>query len=156
MERFIAMKKTLAILICFALTLFGSNMVYSQHYKPAGFNSWKPNFLLPNYRNAFGLDSVTRYDFTVTMRDGVDMDCLKFVPQATPPDGGWPTVIMVHGYGDNKETLAGFCKAQAQYGYYTFTYSVRGQGHSGGLSNLISIITGQSPSNSPSGILASE
>ena len=132
------MKKTLAILICFALTLFGSNMVYSQHYKPAGFSSWKPNFLLPNYRNAFGLDSVTRYDFTVTMRDGVDMDCLKFVPQATPPDGGWPTVIMVHGYGDNKETLAGFCKAQAQYGYYTFTYSVRGQGHSGGLSNLIS------------------
>jgi predicted acyl esterase len=50
---------------------------------------------------------------------------------------------MVHGYGDNKETLAGFCHDQAQYGYYTSTFSVRGQGNSGGLSNLISITEAQ-------------
>jgi len=97
--------------------------------------------LLPSYRkDASLLDSVVRYDFTVTMRDGVIIDCLKFVPLTPAPAGGWPTVIMVHGYGDNKETLAGFCKAQAQYGYYTMTFSVRGQGNSGGLSNLISTV----------------
>jgi predicted acyl esterase len=96
---------------------------------------------LPPYRgDASMLDSVTRYDFTLTMRDGVIIDCLKFVPVTPPPAGGWPTVIMVHGYGDNKETLAGFCKAQAEYGYYTMTFSVRGQGSSGGLSNLISTV----------------
>ncbi len=134
------MRKSLVYLAGLLFMLIFAGSAFSQHYKPAGFNSYIPKFLLPNYRNAAGLDSVTRYDFTVTMRDGVDMDCLKFVPQATPPDGGWPTVIMVHGYGDNKETLAGFCKAQAQYGYYTMSYSVRGQGHSGGLSNLISNI----------------
>jgi predicted acyl esterase len=133
------MKKLFAILLCLSLILLGSNTVYSQHYKPAGLNSWTPKFLLPNYRDA-ALDSVVRYDFTVSMLDGIDMDCLKYVPVAMPPEGGWPTVIMVHGYGDNKETLAGFCKAQAEYGYYTMTYSVRGQGHSGGLSNLISNI----------------
>jgi predicted acyl esterase len=72
------------------------------------------------------------------MRDGVIIDCLKFRPFMAAPVGGWPTVIMVHGYGDNKETLANFCKAQAEYGYYTMTFSVRGQGNSGGLSNLIS------------------
>ena len=133
------MKKISVILLCFVLMLVGSNIVYSQHYKPAGLNSWVPKFLLPNYRDA-PLDSVMRYDFTVAMRDGEEMDCLKYIPAAPAPAGGWPTVIMVHGYGDNKETLAGFCKAQAQYGYYTMTYSVRGQGHSGGLSNLISNI----------------
>lgn len=93
--------------------------------------------LLPPYMTA-GLDSVTRYDFIITMRDGVVLDCLKYIPVGTAPLGGWPTVMMCHGYGDSKETLAGFCKAQAQYGYYTMTYSMRGQGHSGGLSNLIS------------------
>lgn len=96
--------------------------------------------LLPRYDGTQGLDSVRRYDFTVTMSDGVIIDALKFIPSGlTPPAGGWPTVIMVHGYGDNKETLAGFCHDQAQYGYYTASYSVRGQGKSGGLSNLISI-----------------
>jgi predicted acyl esterase len=132
------MKKLFVIVIC-ALTLIGTNIVYSQHYKPSGLNSWTPKFLLPNYRDA-ALDSVVRYDFTVAMRDGEEMDCLKYIPAAPAPAGGWPTVIMVHGYGDNKETLAGFCKAQAEYGYYTMTYSVRGQGYSGGLSNLISNI----------------
>jgi len=98
----------------------------------------KYNFqLLPQYRDA--LFEVIRTDFTITMRDGVTIDALKFVPNVPAPNGGWPTVIMVHGYGDSKETLAGFCRAQAEYGYYTMTFSMRGQGNSGGLSNLISI-----------------
>ncbi|RPI18094.1 MAG: T9SS C-terminal target domain-containing protein [Ignavibacteriae bacterium] len=81
---------------------------------------------------------VTRTDFTITLRDGVILDAVKFIPQATIPAGGWPTVIMHHGYGSDKEYLAGFCSAQAAYGYYTMSFSVRGQGLSGGLSNLIS------------------
>lgn len=106
--------------------------------------------LLPKYDNNggftntdAGLDSVTRVDFTIVLRDGTILDALKFIPVGTPPAGGWPTVIFVHGYGDNKETLAGFAKAQAQYGYYTTTFSMRGQGHSTGLSNLISNIEAQ-------------
>ena len=94
--------------------------------------------LLPRFDNSAGLDSVIRYNFTVTLRDGVILDCLKYIPVGQAPAGGWPTVIMVHGYGDNKETLAHFCHDQAQYGYYTTTFSVRGQGLSTGLSNLIS------------------
>jgi predicted acyl esterase len=93
--------------------------------------------LLPRYDNRT-LMPATRVDFTVTLRDGVVLDALKFIPTGTPPEGGWPVVIFVHGYGDNKETLAGFAEAQAQYGYYTTTFSMRGQGHSTGLSNLIS------------------
>ncbi|MCI0448522.1 MAG: T9SS type A sorting domain-containing protein [Chlorobi bacterium] len=95
--------------------------------------------MLPPYGDN-PVDSVARTNFRITMRDGVIIDCLKWVPLNSAPSGGWPTVIMVHGYGDNKETLSEFCRLQAQYGYYTMTFSVRGQGLSGGLSNLISTI----------------
>jgi predicted acyl esterase len=125
----------MAVLLLFLFS--GNSLTHAQNLKrPANFDKWNLP-LLPPYGD-FAADTVLRFDFTVTMRDGVIMDCIKFVPNAPIPDGGWPTVIMVHGYGDNKETLAGFCKAQAAYGYYTMTYSVRGQGNSGGLSNLIS------------------
>lgn len=98
--------------------------------------------LLPKYSNSDALP-VTRVDFTVTLRDGTILDAVKFLPQGTPPAGGWPTVVFVHGYGDNKETLAGFAAAQAEYGYYTTTFSMRGQGNSTGLSNLISTTEAQ-------------
>jgi predicted acyl esterase len=95
--------------------------------------------LLPKYDSS-PLDTVKRTDFKVTTSDGTVLDALKFVPAREAPKGGWPTVIFVHGYGDNKETLAGFAKAQAEYGYYTAAFSMRGQGNSTGLSNLISSI----------------
>jgi len=84
------------------------------------------------------LYTVTRTDFFITLNDNVLIDGVKFVPQTAPPPNGWPTVIMVHGYGDRKEALVGFCQAQAEFGYYTMSFSMRGQGNSGGVSNLIS------------------
>jgi predicted acyl esterase len=133
------MKQTI---LCISMLLFLFSYVddlFAQHLsKPKNLNSWKPAHLLPQQ-----LDNpiaVVRTDFTVTMRDGVIIDCLKYVPEGQAPAGGWPTVIMHHGYGDHKETLAEFCRAQAEYGYYTMTFSVRGQGLSGGLSNLISTL----------------
>ncbi len=124
-----------AVLLLFLFSV--TSVTHAQRLKrPASFDTWNLP-LLPSYSDN-PIDSVIRTDFTVTMRDGVIMDCIKFVPNGVAPVGGWPTVMMVHGYGDNKETLAGFCRAQAEYGYYTMTYSIRGQGNSGGLSNLIS------------------
>ena len=91
-----------------------------------------------------GPDSVIRYDFTVSMPDGTQIDALKYIPFGVSiPSGGFPTVIMVHDFGSNKETVSGFCHDQATYGYYTAAYSVRGQGNSGGLSNLISTTEAQ-------------
>lgn len=133
--------KQLMLLFSMLLFLFPYAEVSSQHKtlsKPHNLNSWKPTHLLP-----MQLDNpipVVRTDFTVTMRDGVIIDCLKYIPAGAPPAGGWPTVIMHHGYGDHKETLAEFCRLQAEYGYYTMTFSVRGQGLSGGYSNLISTL----------------
>ncbi|KXK06085.1 MAG: Cytochrome c554 [Chlorobi bacterium OLB4] len=84
--------------------------------------------------------NVIQQDFTVAMSDGALIDCSRFYldePNIFLPDG-YPIVIMVHGYGDRKETLAHFASAQAQYFYVVYTFSVRGQGNSGGQSNLIS------------------
>lgn len=136
-------QKLITVFVISLLFLFiYSSALFAQHKtisKPEGFNSWKPAYLLPKVSDGPGADSVVRTDFTITMRDGVIIDALKFIPvRQIPPAGGYLTVIMVHGYGDNKNTLATFCHDQATYGYYTMTFSVRGQGNSGGLSNLIS------------------
>src|SRR4030095_220975 len=103
---------SLFILFCFAQDSM------SQYKR--GRDNYEYLKLLPRYNNA-PLIAVTRVDFTVTLRDGTILDALKFIPQGAPPVGGWPTVIFVHGYGDNKETLAGFAQAQAEFGYYTAT-----------------------------------
>src|SRR5258706_9669424 len=132
--------KFLNIFLSSYFIIFLNSGIISSHPK---FSDSYNFSLLPDYTNSSALDSVTRYDFTVILRDGTILDALKFIPFGQPPAGGWPTVIMVHGYGDNKETLAKFCHDQAQYGYYTTTFSVRGQGHSTGLSNLISTTEAQ-------------
>lgn len=84
--------------------------------------------------------SITQTNYFLTLRDGVQLDCSKFYPQVSNPylPNGYPVVVMCHGYGDRKETLQNFAIAQAQYGYVVYTFSMRGQGNSGGLSNLIS------------------
>jgi hypothetical protein len=67
------------------------------HKRPGSLDSYNMTLLPPYRKDASLLDSVLRHDFTVTMRDGVIIDCLKFMPITLPPAGGWPTVMMVHG-----------------------------------------------------------
>jgi predicted acyl esterase len=130
-----------AILLLIILFLFNFSVsAQNKIHRHGPLNSY--NFhLLPRVIHGDNmLDSVVRTDFTIVMNDGTIIDALKFVPVTPAPSGGWPTVMMVHGYGDSKETLAHFCKAQAEYGYYTMSFSFRGQGNSTGLSNLISSV----------------
>src|SRR5438876_767841 len=108
-------------IIFFAFALLSAQSIQAQRVTHNHPHLEDYNFkILPSYDNS--LYDVTRYDFTVILRDGVRIDALKYIPNAPVPQGGWPTVIMVHGYGDSKETLAGFCRAQAEYGYYTATF----------------------------------
>ncbi len=87
--------------------------------------------------------NVIQQNFNITLRDNVILDCSKFYPDIPSSGNGYPGVIMCHGYGDRKETLAGFAHDQASYGYSVYTFSMRGQGNSGGLSNLISTTEAQ-------------
>jgi predicted acyl esterase len=85
--------------------------------------------------------TVSKNDFKITLRDNVQLDCSRFYPTERNLNwqNGFPCVIMCHGYGDRKETLEQFANSQASYGYVVYTYSMRGQGNSTGLSNLISM-----------------
>ena len=87
-----------------------------------------------------GKPIVKRYDFHIITRDNVFLDCTKFVPTAPKPKDGWPVMLYCHGYGDSKESELSTASDQAQFGYITFAYSMRGQGFSKGLSNLISTV----------------
>jgi predicted acyl esterase len=74
------------------------------------------------------------------MKDSVLIDCTKFIPEEKRPAKGWPVIMFCHGFSESKETEVPDAMDQAQFGYYTFVYTMRGQGHSGGLSNLISTV----------------
>ena len=77
--------------------------------------------------------------FFINLEDGTKLDCTKFYPDANPPPGGWPALIYCHGFGHSKLEDSKYAEEFAKRGYYTLVYSMRGQGLSTGLSNLISI-----------------
>jgi predicted acyl esterase len=130
--------------VCITLVLLSTGVIAQQRTVPKPPKLDRYEFkLLPPVAPLLETDYIViKEDFTLTLRDGAIMDCSKFYP--SEPNiylpNGYPVVLMVHGYGDRKETLEHFATAQAQYNYVTYTYSVRGQGNSGGLSNLMSIV----------------
>ena len=77
-------------------------------------------------------------DFTLTMADGTIIDCTQFTAEGTPPASGWPAMIFCHGYGGSKDEMLSDAEDLSTNGYFTVCYSMRGQGESTGLSNLIS------------------
>jgi predicted acyl esterase len=80
---------------------------------------------------------VTRADFKLTLKDGVILDCTKYIPNDTAA-GGLPAVIFLHGFGGSKNDVIQFAENLSKKGYYSFAFSMRGQGKSTGYSNLIS------------------
>ena len=70
----------------------------------------------------------------IYMSDGVALDTRIVKPLGFPPSGGFPGIILIHGYGGNKDPLQAVQVLIATYGYASLAYSVRGQGNSEGLS----------------------
>jgi len=75
-------------------------------------------------------------DVTIHMSDGVDLEGTIIRPLRFPPSGGFPSIILVHGFGGNKDDMRTIGLSMAAYGYASLAYSVRGQGNSGGLSTI--------------------
>jgi predicted acyl esterase len=73
-----------------------------------------------------------------TMDDGVAIAWTLYVPDGTAPADGWPTVIVLHGLGGTKETIAAVAEAFAGAGYAALAYDARGHGASGGNVELAS------------------
>ena len=134
------MKKiNLLILITVFLTLFSLETSKAQN---KGRVDYKPIIVRKSAMPMAGTYTVLTSAFNVTLRDGVILDCSRFYPNKTDPNfpKGYPVVIMTHGFGGSKDENTTYANDQASYGYVVYTYSMRGQGNSGGLSNLISTV----------------
>jgi len=76
------------------------------------------------------------------MSDGVQIAATYYVPDGTPPAGGWPAVMLLHGLGETRDDASnavGISMNQVAetylvtQGYAALTFDARGHGQSGGL-----------------------
>jgi predicted acyl esterase len=72
------------------------------------------------------------------MGDGVPLASSLYNPDGTPPAGGWPAVLLLHGLGDKRGSMNPIAEQYlATQGYVVLTLDARGHGESGGQSTLV-------------------
>jgi alpha-beta hydrolase superfamily lysophospholipase len=77
----------------------------------------------------------TKQTVSVPTDDGVALAATLYTPDGTPPDGGWPGIILLHGLGDDRQSMNTLAEQSFLPGeqYAVLTYDARGHGESGGL-----------------------
>lgn len=71
-----------------------------------------------------------------TMSDGVQIAYDLYEPDGTAPASGWPGVVVLHGLGGSKDSMAAIADAFVAHGYAVLAYTDRGHGTSGGDAGL--------------------
>jgi len=76
-----------------------------------------------------------RLDVTIPMSDGVPIAATLYVPDGTPPTGGWPAIVFLHGLSGNRQQMNALVEGYGltNAGYAVLTLDARGHGQSGGL-----------------------
>src|SRR5262245_32279995 len=94
-------------------------------------------FLVLTVGDASGA-ATSRQDVAIQMDDGVPIAATLYRPSGTPPAGGWPAVVLVHGFGGNREQVNALVTAYGfvERDYVVLTVDARGHGQSGGLAGL--------------------
>lgn len=79
--------------------------------------------------------SFARQDVTVTMADGTKLATTLWLPDGTPPAGGWPALMLFHGLGGSRQDMNTLAQLVFLPGdrYAVLAYDARGHGDSGGL-----------------------
>jgi predicted acyl esterase len=72
----------------------------------------------------------------IPMSDGVNIAATVYQPAEKKPAGGWPAVIMIHGWGGDRSTYTTVAPVFAEGGYVVLTYDCRGFGSSEGKTSL--------------------
>jgi alpha-beta hydrolase superfamily lysophospholipase len=81
--------------------------------------------------------AATPQELTIAMSDGVQLSCALVEPDGTPPNGGWPAVMLFHGLGGRHQDLEPPATAfLAPAGLASLMCDARGHGASGGLFDL--------------------
>ena len=81
----------------------------------------------------------TRSDFFIHIPSGDSLDATSFTPVTPPPANGYPAILLIHGFGADKNTRIPSCRIYAANGYFTLAYTVRGHGNSSGRSSIMSV-----------------
>ena len=74
----------------------------------------------------------TKEDGMQTMDDGVSLAYTLYTPDGPAPTGGWPGVVVLHGLGGTRGSVADISTGFADAGYAVLAYDARGHGASGG------------------------
>lgn len=69
---------------------------------------------------------------TLQMDDGVSLAGTLYLPPGAPPAGGWPGVMLFHGLGGTRASMAPIADLLASHGYAVLAYDARGHGESDG------------------------
>ena len=72
------------------------------------------------------------HPLTISASDNTALACAYIVPDASPPSGGFPGVILFHGLGQSYADLEPIGSALAQFGFAALACDARGTGASGG------------------------
>ena len=80
---------------------------------------------------AFSKQSGTR-----TMTDSVSIAYDLYEPDGAAPAGGWPGIVVLHGLGGDKDSMAAVATVFVSHGYAVLAYTDRGHGTSGGFAGL--------------------
>jgi esterase/lipase len=77
--------------------------------------------------HAFAKDTGTR-----AMADGTAIAYDLYLPSGAMPAGGWPGVVVLHGLGGTKDSVAPIAQVFVSHGYAALAYTARGHGTSTG------------------------
>lgn len=66
------------------------------------------------------------------MSDGTSIAYDLYEPDGAAPAGGWPGVVVLHGLGGSKDSMAPIAQVFASKGYAALAYTARGHGTSTG------------------------
>ncbi len=76
-------------------------------------------------------------EISLPMDDGVSLAATLYLPDGTAPAGGWPAVMLFHGLGGTRASMAPIAQEfLVNQGYAVLAYDARGHGASGGLVSL--------------------
>jgi predicted acyl esterase len=73
------------------------------------------------------------HDVTLHMDDGVDLAGTLYIPNSSPPEGGWPAIVFFHGLGGKRQDLDSIVRSVSGYSFVALAFDARGHGQSGGL-----------------------
>lgn len=79
-------------------------------------------------------DAAAREEITITAPDGARLAATVIVPDGTPPAGGWPGVVFLHGLGGTRASVLAVAEGMGLTDRYAvLAYDARGHGASEGL-----------------------